>query len=51
MGTQINMNGRILFKFISRVSYANLGIEKDPPYVYKDRVSNYDAPIENQRVK
>ncbi|CAF3963581.1 unnamed protein product [Adineta steineri] len=29
--------------------YPNLGIEKDPPYTYKDKTDNYDAPLEAQR--
>lgn len=32
-------------------SYPNLGIEKDPPYAFKDKSDKYDAPIEAQRVK
>jgi len=26
-----------------------LGIEKDPPYAYKDKTDNYDAPLDAQK--
>ncbi|CAF0948500.1 unnamed protein product [Rotaria sp. Silwood1] len=29
--------------------YPNLGVDKDPPYTYKDKVDKYDASIEAQR--
>ncbi|CAF4707589.1 unnamed protein product, partial [Rotaria magnacalcarata] len=29
--------------------YPNLGIDKDPPYIYKDKVDKYDSPIEAQQ--
>ncbi|CAF0774407.1 unnamed protein product [Adineta steineri] len=29
--------------------YPNLGLEKDPPYTYRDRTDNYDQPIESQK--
>jgi len=33
------------------ISYPNLGLDKDPPYAYKDKTDNYDAPLNAQRVK
>jgi len=38
-------------KFSFLPSYPNLGIDKDPPYTYKDIADKYDAPIDAQRVK
>lgn len=34
-----------------RYSYANMGIGQDPPYAYKDRTDNYEAPLNAQRVR
>ena len=39
-----------LFSLVCR-SYPNLGFNKDPPYAYKDRTDNYDAPLNAQRVR
>jgi len=33
------------------LSYANLGIDKDPPYAYKDKTDNYEASLDAQRVR
>ncbi|CAF0752051.1 unnamed protein product, partial [Didymodactylos carnosus] len=29
--------------------YPNLGIEKDPPYAYKDKTDSYNAPLDTQK--
>ena len=36
---------------LSLVSFPHLGLEKDPPYVYKDKTNSFDAPLELTRVK
>jgi len=33
------------------LSYPNLGIDKDPPYAYKDKTDNYDASLQAQQVR
>ncbi len=32
-------------------SYPNLGVDKDPPYTYKDITDKYDGILDAQRVK
>lgn len=32
-------------------SYPHVGLQKDPPYTYKDTVDKYDAPMDAERVK
>lgn len=39
----------IIYIFI--FSYPNVGIDKDPPYAYKDKTDNYDASLDAQRVR
>jgi len=51
-GYVIRFSHWILLKIFSFLfSYPNLGVDKDPPYTYKDITDKYDGTLDAQRVK
>ena len=44
---EYSSNSSFCFLFLS---YPNVGLDKDPPYAYKDKTDNYDSPLNAQRV-